>query len=271
MPPTAADRIAVLGHMSASIMHDISQPVASAVINAQAALRFLEGPEPNLAEVRQALTRIAQLGNWIVEVVGRSRAHMKRVPPQKDDFEINDAIREIISLSQTVLVRNAVSLHTQFAEGMPLVRADRVQLQRVILNLITNAVQAMSRVPAGTRELRIRTGRTHSGDILVVVQDSGPGLDAPNSDRVFDALYTTKLSGMGIGLSICRSIIEAHAGRLWATETEPHGAAFQFTLPVHSGRGSRERVKSMGKPISSVSHAVTQLFRRFIRFANVWI
>jgi signal transduction histidine kinase len=144
-------------------------------------------------------------------------------------------------MSQEVLVKNAVSVHTQFAPGMPLVRADRVQLQRVILNLITNAVEAMSRVPAGTRELRISTGQTHSGDILVVVQDSGPGLDAQNPDRVFGAFYTTKPGGLGIGLSICRSIVDAHEGRLWATQTEPHGAAFQFTLPVHSDGGSWER------------------------------
>ena len=226
-----ANRIAVLEHMSASIVHDINQPVAAAVIDAQAALRFLKGPQPNLKEVRQALTRIALLGNWIVEVVGRSRALIRKVPPQKDDFEINDAIRETMSLAREVLVKNAVSVHTQFVQGMLLVRADRVQLQRVVLNLITNAVEAMSQVPACTRELRISTGQTHSGDILVVVQDSGPGLNAQNPDRVFDAFYTTKRGGLGIGLSICRSIINAHEGRLWVTQTEPRGAAFQFSLP----------------------------------------
>jgi C4-dicarboxylate-specific signal transduction histidine kinase len=221
------------GHMPASIAHEINQPVAAALTNAQAALRFLQGPEPNLEEVRQALTRIVQVGSWLVEVVGRSRALMKRVPPQSDDFEINDAIREMMSLSQDVLVKNAVSLHTRFAQGMPLIQADRVQVQRVILNLITNAVEAMSRVPAEARELRISTGLTHSGDIFVAVQDSGPGLDTQNPDRMFDAYYTTKPGGLGIGLAICRSIIDAHQGRLWATRTEPHGAEFQFTLPVH--------------------------------------
>ena len=236
-----ANRIAVLGQMSVSIVHEINQPVAAALTNAQAALRFLEGPEPNLEEVRQALTRISQLGNWMVEVVRRSRALIKRVPLQKDDFEINDAIREMMSLSQEMLVKHAVSVHTQFARGMPLVRADRVQLQRVILNLITNAVEAMSGVPADARELRINTGQTDSGDLLVVVQDSGPGLDAQNPDRVFDAFHTTKPGGLGIGLSICRAIIDAHEGRLWATQTEPHGASFQFTLPVRSDGGSWER------------------------------
>lgn len=234
-----------LGQTSASIAHEITQPVAAAVTNAQAGLRFLEGPKPNIEEVRQALTRIAQLGNWIAEVVARTRALMKGVPPQKDDFEINGAIRETISLSQEVLVENAVSVHTRFAQGLPLLRGDRVQLQQVILNLITNAVEAMNGVPEGTRELRISTGQTNSGDILIAVQDSGPGLDAQNADRVFDAFYSTKPRGLGMGLSICRSIIEAHEGRLWASLTEPHGAAFQFTLPVHSdGASPRGRINA---------------------------
>jgi C4-dicarboxylate-specific signal transduction histidine kinase len=236
-----ANRIATLGQMSASIVHEIKQPVAAAVTSAQAALRFLERPRPNLEEVRQALTRIAQLGNRVVEVVERTRALVQGVPPRKDDFEINEAIREIISLSQEELVKNAVSVHVRFAQGLPLLRADRVQLQQVVLNLITNAVEAMSGVPEGTtRELRISTGQTNSGDILVAVQDSGPGLGAQNPDRVFDAFYSTKPRGLGIGLSICRSIIEAHEGRLWASPSEPRGATFQFTLAVHSDGASPE-------------------------------
>ena len=230
-----ADRVAALGQMSASIVHEINQPVAAVVSSAQAALRFLECPNPNLAEVRQALTRIARLGNRIAEVVGRTRALVQTVAPRKSEFEISEAVREIISLSQEELDKNDVSLHTRFAQGLPLLRADRVLLQQVIRNLITNAVEAMSAVPACTRELRISTGQTNTGDILVAVQDSGPGLEAQNPECVFDAFYTTKPYGLGIGLTICRAIIEAHEGRLWASLSEPHGATFQFTLPVRTG------------------------------------
>ena len=217
--------------LSACTVHEINQPVAALMTNAQAALRFLAGQNPNLDEARHALTRVLQLGNRIVEIVDHTRALVQRVALRKDDFEINEAIQETISLNQEALVKNDVSVHTRFAQGLPLVRADRVQLQQVILNLITNAVEAMSGVSEGTRELCVNTGRTNSGDILVAVQDSGPGLDTQNLDRVFDAFYSTKRRGLGIGLSICRSIIEAHKGRLWASRTERHGATFQFTLP----------------------------------------
>jgi len=225
-----ASRIAALGEMSGSIVHEISQPVAALLTNTQAALRFLDGPNPNLKETQLALARVLQLGSRIVEIVRRTRALAQRVPPKKDDFEINEAIREMISLSQEELVKNDVSVHTRFAPGLPVVRADPIQVQQVILNLITNAVQAMSGVCEGTRELRISTGRTTNGDILVAVQDSGPGLDAQSLDHLFDAFYSTKPRGLGIGLCICRAIIEAHDGRLWASASDPHGATFQFTL-----------------------------------------
>jgi len=229
--PAHTNCIATLEELSACTVHEINQPVAALMTNAQAALRFLAGQNPNLDEVRRALTRVLQLGNRIVEIVDHTRALVHRVAPRKDDFEINEAIQETISLNQEALVKNDVSVHTRFAQGLPLVRADRVQVQQVILNLITNAVEAMSGVCQGTRELCVSTGRTNSDDFLVAVQDSGPGLDTQSLDRVFDAFYSTKPRGLGIGLSICRSIIEAHKGRLWASRTEPHGATFQFTLP----------------------------------------
>lgn len=227
-----ANRVAALGQMSACIVHEVNQPVAALVTNAQAALRFLEGPNPDLEEVRQALTRIARLGNRVVEVVGRTRALVQRTPPRKDDFEINEAIGEIIALSQGELLKNAVSVDTRLIPGLPLVRADRIQVQQVILNLITNAVEAMGGVCEAKRELRIMTSQTNASEILVTVQDSGPGFRTQNPARLFDAFYSTKPSGLGIGLSICRSIIEAHEGRLWASQSQPHGASFQFTLPV---------------------------------------
>ena len=227
-----ANRIAVLGQMSACIIHEVNQPVTAVVINAQAALRFLEGPNPDLEEVRQALTRITRLGNRVVAVVGRTRALVERTPPRKDDFEINEAIEEIIALSQGELLKNAVSVDIRFAPALPLVRADRIQVQQVILNLITNAVEAMGGVCEARRELCIITGQANAGEILVTVQDSGPGLGVQNPDRLFDTFYSTKPSGLGIGLSICRSIIEAHEGRLWASQSQAHGASFQFTLPA---------------------------------------
>jgi C4-dicarboxylate-specific signal transduction histidine kinase len=234
MTPAHVTRFATLGQMSAWIAHEVNQAVAAAVTNARAALRFLEGTQPDLEEVRQALRRMTRLGNRIVEVMGRTRALVQQVPPRKDRLHINEAIREIISLSQEDLLENAVSVDIRFAEGLPLLQADRVQLQQVILNLINNAMQAMREGQEDTRELRISTGQTDRGDILVAVQDSGPGLDAQNPDRVFEEFYSTKPHGLGIGLSICRSIIESHEGRLWASPSRPHGATFQFTLPVHS-------------------------------------
>jgi C4-dicarboxylate-specific signal transduction histidine kinase len=226
-----ADRMAAIGQMSACIVHEISQPVTALVTNTQAALRFLDGPNQNLKESQEALTRVLQLGNRIIEIVRRTRDLLQKGSPQRDDFEINQAILEIISLSQEDQVKNEVSVHSRLAQDLPLVHADQIQVQQVILNLITNAVEAMSGLYEGRRELCISTGQTTSGDVLVTVQDSGPGLDVQSSDRLFDAFYSTKPRGLGIGLSICRAIIEAHGGRLWASLSEPHGARFEFTLP----------------------------------------
>ena len=237
-----ASPIAAVGHMSACIVHEINQPITALLTNTEAALRFLDRPSPNLEESQQALIHVLQLGYRIVEIVRRTRDLLQRVSPQTDDLEINQAIREIISLSKEDQVKNDVSVHTRFAQGLPLVRADPIQMQQVILNLITNAVEAMSGLYEGARELCISTGQTASGDVLVTVQDSGPGMDAQSSDHLFDAFYSTKPRGLGIGLSICRAIIEAHGGRLWASVSEPHGATFQFTLPqIRSDRSRRAR------------------------------
>jgi C4-dicarboxylate-specific signal transduction histidine kinase len=240
MTQARAGLIVALGHMSACIVHEINQPVTALLTNTEAALRFLDRPNPDLEESQHALIRALQLANRIVEIVRRTRDLLQRVSPQKDDFDVNEAILEIISLSQEDQVKHDVSVHTRFAQGLPLVRADRIQLQQVILNLITNAVEAMSGHYEGTRELCISTDQTTSGDVLVTVQDSGPGLDAQSSDHLFDAFYSTKPRGLGIGLSICRAIIEAHGGRLWASLSEPHGARFEFTLPpIRSDRMPR--------------------------------
>lgn len=216
--------------LSACIVHEINQPLAALVTSTHAALRLLDGPKPNLDESRQVLARVLQLANRIAEIVRRTRALVQIFPPERDEFEISEAIREIVSLSQEELVNNDVSVRMQLAPGLPLVRADRIQVQQVIVNLITNAVEAMSGLAEGTREMSISTSQMTSGAVLVTVQDSGPGIDARSSDRLFDVFYSTKPGGLGIGLSICRAIIEAHGGRLWASASEPRGATFQFTL-----------------------------------------
>jgi signal transduction histidine kinase len=227
------NRVTTMGQLTASIAHEVNQPIAAVVTNADAALRWLGAQPPNLEEARQALGRIINDGNRAGDVIGRIRALIKKVPPRKDQLDINETILEVITLTRGELQRNGVSLQTQLANGLPLVQGDRIQLQQVSLNLIINAVEAMSGVSEGSRELRISTGTDASDDLLVAVRDSGPGLDPESLGQLFDAFHTTKPSGMGMGLSICRSIIEAHGGRVWATANVPHGAIFQFTLPAH--------------------------------------
>jgi C4-dicarboxylate-specific signal transduction histidine kinase len=226
------NRVTTMGQLVASIAHEISQPVAAAVTNAHAALRWLCAQPPDLEETRQALADVIKDGKRAGDVIGGIRALIKKAHPRKDDLEINEAILEVIALTRSELAKNGVSLQTQLAEGLPLVQGDRIQLQQVILNLIVNAVEAMSGVSEGSRELLIGTGKDASSGVLVAVQDSGPGLNPEGFDRLFDAFYTTKPGGMGMGLSICRSIVEAHGGRLWASRTAGPGATVQFTLPV---------------------------------------
>jgi len=226
------NRVTTMGQLAASISHEVMQPISASLSNTQAALHWLSAQPPNLEEARQALGRIAQNGNRARDVIGRIGALIKKAPPRKDALDVNEAIREVIALTHGEVVKNGVSAQTQLAEGLPFVQGDRVQLQQVILNLIINAVEAMSGVSEGSRELLIGTGKDASGGVLVTVQDSGPGLNPESVDRLFDAFYTTKPSGMGMGLSICRSIVEAHGGRVWAACNAGPGATVQLTLPV---------------------------------------
>jgi PAS domain S-box-containing protein len=228
-----ANRVATMGQLSASIAHEVNQPIAASVTNAHAALRWLSALPPNLDEVRQALGRIVENGNRAGEVVGRIRALIEKAPPRNDPVEINDAILEVIALTRGEGARSGVSLQVQLADDLPLVEGDRVQLQQVILNLIINGVEAMSGVSEGPRDLLISTRESDADGVLVTVRDSGPGLAPATLERLFEAFYTTKPSGLGLGLSICRSIIEAHGGRLWASANTPRGAVFQFTVPLH--------------------------------------
>jgi signal transduction histidine kinase len=228
-----ANRVATMGQLTASITHEVNQPITAAVTYALAARRFLSADPPNFREVDDALSLIVKEGNRAGEVVERVRALIKKVPARKDAVAIDDAILEVIALTRTEAVNNSVSVRTQFAEGFPRVQGDRVQLQQVMLNLIVNAVQAMSGIGEGPRELQISIDAVPSeGGVCVAVRDTGPGLSPESLSRLFEPFYTTKPDGMGMGLSICRSIIEAHGGRLWATRCKPRGALFQFTIPA---------------------------------------
>jgi PAS domain S-box-containing protein len=226
------NRVTTMGQLAASIAHEVNQPVAAIVTNAEAGLRWLGARPPNLEEIRQSLDDIIKDGHRAGDVIDRIRALIKKVPPRNDPLDINEIVLEVIALTRSEVLRNGVSLQTQLANGSPLVQGDRIQLQQVILNLIVNAIEATSGASEGARELLVSTGKDASNAVLVAVRDSGPGLDPEGLGRLFDAFYTTKPGGMGIGLSICRSIIEVHGGRIWATANVPQGAVFQFTLPV---------------------------------------
>jgi PAS domain S-box-containing protein len=226
------NRVTTMGQLAASIAHEVSQPITGVIANADAAMGWLGRQPPNLDQARYSLGEIVNNGKRAGDVIGRIHALIKKVPPRKDGLEINEAIQEVIALTHGEVVKHRVSLRTQLAAGLPLIQGDRVQLQQVILNLIINALEAMSAVSEGARELRIASGRDGSNGVLVTVQDSGPGLNPESFDCLFDAFYTTKPGGMGMGLSICRSIVEAHQGQLWTTANTPGGAIFQFTLPT---------------------------------------
>jgi signal transduction histidine kinase len=210
----------------------VNQPIAASVTNAQAALRWLGRRPPDQEEVRRALDRIVREGQRAGDVIARIRALIEKAPPRKDWVEINGAIREVVELTHHEAVKNGVSVETELADGLPLIQGDRVQLQQVILNLVINAVEGMGGIGEGPRELLISTGKAESGEVRVVVRDSGTGLDPAKLERLFEAFYTTKPGGLGMGLSICRSIIEAYGGRLWAEANVPRGASFQFTVPA---------------------------------------
>jgi signal transduction histidine kinase len=209
------------------------QPLGAGMNNTNAALRFLNAQPPDLDEVREALGCAVNDGMRAAEIIGRIRTLMKKQPPRKDAFGGNEAIVEIVAVTRGEVIKNNVSVQTQLAEGLPLIQGDRVQLQQVILNLIINAVQAMSGVSEGSRGLLISTGKDASGSVIVAVQDSGPGVKPESFEHLFDSFYTTKPGGMGMGLSICRSIVEAHGGRIWATPNAGPGITMQFTLPIN--------------------------------------
>jgi signal transduction histidine kinase len=227
-----ANRIATMGQLTASIAHEIKQPIAAAHTNATAALRFLDKSPSDVAKAKAVLTCIVDDADRASDVVDRIGSLIKKAPPRKEVVDLNAAILEVTALTRSEAVETGVTVGTQLAGELPRIQCDRVQLQQVMLNLIVNAIQSMSGVEDGNRELHISTVRIEPEGVCVAVRDTGHGLRLESLQRLFEPFYTTKPDGMGLGLSICRSIIEAHGGRLWATRCEPRGALFQFTVPA---------------------------------------
>jgi C4-dicarboxylate-specific signal transduction histidine kinase len=228
-------RVMTLGELTASIAHEVNQPLAAVVTNGQAGLRWLALETPRLDEVRAAVERIVRDGNRASEVIQRIRALAKKNPTLMVSLDINDVIREAILLVQREVSSRGASLRTELASALPAVVGDRIQLQQVVVNLVINGIDAMTTITDRPREIVIQSQPHETREVLVAVRDSGIGLDADSADRLFNAFFTTKASGMGMGLSISRSIIMAHGGKLWASPNADHGAAFQFTVPIVGG------------------------------------
>jgi PAS domain S-box-containing protein len=230
------NRVSMLGELAASIAHEVNQPLSGVVVNGNACLRWLAGDSPNLDEAQEAVRRIVRDGKRAGEVIARIRALTKRAATPREELNLNDTIREVLALVGDEAKKRKVLIHTQFADDVSLVCGDRVQLQQVGLNLVMNGMEAMSGVDQRRRELVITTRRIEPDQVQVTVRDAGIGLDPNTMGRIFDPFYTTKAGGMGMGLSISRSILQAHGGRLWATVNDGPGTSFHFTLPkYHAG------------------------------------
>lgn len=220
-----------MGELAGSIIHEINQPLAAIVTNAEASLRWLDREVPELDEAREAISDLVRAGRRAADVIKRLNALARKSGFELARIDINGAIQEVLAVLRSELERGGVVLNVELFAGDRPVLADRIQLQQVLLNLIRNGIEAMSNVTDRARNLRISSQPTENGEALVAVEDSGMGLDTATADRVFDPLFTTKPDGMGMGLSICRSIVDAHRGRLWASPCLPHGTVFRFTVP----------------------------------------
>lgn len=223
------NRVSTLGEMTASIAHEVSQPIAAIVASSGAATRWLAAG--NMDEVKQSLARISRDGHRASDVIGRIRAMAMKLPPRQDRVRINEAIREVLMLARGEADRAGADVRLDLAPNLPAVAADRVQIQQVLLNLVVNAFEAMTAGDRTPRELVVSSRMNGDGFVEVSVSDNGPGFTDEQLERVFDAFYTTKSNGIGMGLAICKSIVEAHEGKLWAEKNLPRGAVFQFTLP----------------------------------------
>lgn len=241
-----ANRVATMGELTASIAHEVNQPLAALLTNAETAVRWLTRQPADLEKVRQSIDRTIGDGRRAADIVSRIREFSKKTPVKKGDMEINEAILEIMTLARAAISEHGVSLKMQLSDGLPRISGDRIQLQQVILNLTMNAIEAMSEVGERSRDLLIITNKAAPDGVLVAVSDSGPGLPQANPERIFNAFFTTKSSGLGMGLSICRSIVEAHGGRLWAKPNQPHGAVFYMILPIGDSFADPGRMQFTG-------------------------
>jgi C4-dicarboxylate-specific signal transduction histidine kinase len=226
------NRVATAGELSASMAHEMNQPLAAMVTNANAAIRWLNNPTPDLNETRASLNRIISEGHRASHVIGSIRAMFKKDVEARTRVDVNEIIREVLELLQNDFAEKRVTAQPVLTAELPHVFADRIQLQQVILNLVVNAIEAMESVTNRQRILRVRSEFGASDGILVTVQDTGPGIDPKTSSQIFDPFFTTKARGMGMGLSICRSIVESHGGRLTVSDCKPHGSKFQIVLPI---------------------------------------
>jgi signal transduction histidine kinase len=220
--------------LTASIAHEVNQPLGAVVANAEACLRWLDRETPDLAAARRSVEWVIDDGNRASEVVRRVRALANKSDIEKVPLDVNDVVREVIALVQRELTSHQVSLRMELAPALPMTLGDRVQLQQVMINLVMNGIEAMQSTTDRPRELVIRSRQDDAHGVLVSVTDCGVGISPEDTDRLFNVFFTTKSGGMGMGLSICRSIVEAHGGRLWAAANVPHGATFHFTLPVNA-------------------------------------
>ena len=231
-------RVTTLGELTASIAHEVNQPLAAIIANAEACLRWLDRETPDLPAARRSVEWVINGGNRASEVIRRVRALAKKSDTEKVPLDVNDVVRDVIALVQRELASNQVSLRMDLTPALPIILGDRVQLQQVIINLVINGIEAMQPMMDQPRELVIRSGQDEANRVFLSVTDCGVGISAENADRLFNAFFTTKSSGMGMGLSICRSIVEAHGGRMSAHRNEGPGATFQFVLPSHQEEAS---------------------------------
>jgi PAS domain S-box-containing protein len=236
------NRVSTIGELAASIAHEVNQPLAGVVSNGSACLRWLAREVPNVEEAREGLHRIVRDGKRAGKVIARIRALTRRAEMPREKLDLNDTMREVLALVGDEAKGKSVIIRTRFAEDLSPVSGDRVQLQQVVLNLVMNGIEAMSSVEDRPRELIISTWNVDADRVQVSVEDSGIGIDPQKLDKIFDSFYTTKPSGMGMGLSISRSILQAHGGRLWATRKDGPGASFHFSLPKHDNEGSNAGV-----------------------------
>jgi C4-dicarboxylate-specific signal transduction histidine kinase len=236
------NRLATLGELTAAIAHEVNQPIAGAVTNAEAALNWLAAEPPDLREVHQALGAVVEDGKRASEIIARIRGMLANTPPRRERLNINAVIVEVIRLMRSEIQRNRVSLQTSLSNELPGIVGDRIQLQQVVLNLMLNAVEAISDKGQQPRELFISTEKQDASSILVTVRDSGAGLDLSSLDQVFQPFHTSKSGSIGVGLSICRSIVEAHGGRIWASASGGGGASFHFSLPAVTAKACRRTV-----------------------------